>query len=75
MNNNVENPSHYDGNGVDCKTALRSVIGSEGMIDYWWGCAFKYLWRWKNKNGVEDLHKCIQCILYLMDEKDGTDDL
>lgn len=35
---------------------------------YWWGCAFKYLWRWSRKNGVEDLRKCRQCIVFLIEE-------
>lgn len=34
---------------------------------YWWGCAFKYLWRWQFKNGVEDLRKARQCIDELID--------
>lgn len=38
------------------------------MAFYWWGCAFKYLWRWTNKNGVEDLRKCRQCIDFLIEE-------
>lgn len=35
---------------------------------YWWGCAFKYLWRWVRKNGVQDLKKCKQCIDFLIEE-------
>lgn len=38
------------------------------MAFYWWGCAFKYLWRWDKKNGVEDLQKCKQCIDFLIEE-------
>lgn len=32
----------------------------------WWGFAFKYLWRWVWKNGIQDLKKCRQCIDYLI---------
>lgn len=38
------------------------------MASYWWGCAFKYLWRWSRKNGTEDLRKCRQCIDFLIEE-------
>lgn len=35
---------------------------------YWWACAFKYLWRWDKKNGIQDLEKCKQCIDFLIAE-------
>lgn len=41
---------------------------------YWWGCAFKYLWRWIWKNGVKDLKKCRQCIDYLIDVMEVGDE-
>lgn len=34
---------------------------------YWWGCVFKYLWRWPLKNGLQDLRKARQCLDYLID--------
>lgn len=39
---------------------------------YWWACAFKYLWRWDKKNGIEDLEKCKQCIDFLIDEAESA---
>ena len=41
---------------------------------YWWGCAFKYLWRWTSKNGIEDLRKCRQCIDFLIEEVERDED-
>lgn len=67
----VSHPSHYTSGGIEAKDALKAAMsGSElsPMAFYWWGCAFKYLWRWTNKNGVEDLHKCKQCIDFLIEE-------
>lgn len=29
---------------------------------FWWGCAFKYLWRWTVKGGADDLKKCEDCV-------------
>lgn len=41
---------------------------------YWWGCAFKYLWRWPRKNGFEDLRKCKQCIDFIVEEMEGQNE-
>ncbi|NGM17733.1 DUF3310 domain-containing protein [Eggerthellaceae bacterium zg-893] len=68
----VSNPSHYAGDGIECKDALRAAMGGANglpaMAFYWWGCAFKYLWRWRYKGGARDLRKCRQCIDFLMEE-------
>lgn len=72
----VKEPKHYAGDGkIACMDALRSMIhGSEAELTapmiYWWGCSFKYLWRWVWKNGRQDLEKAQQCIKYLMEELD-----
>lgn len=66
MSDPVKEPAHYAGDGVTtCKVALRSMmrrspIGAEA--GYWWGCAFKYLWRWPYKDGLRDLKKCRECL-------------
>lgn len=59
----VTNPSHYAGHtGIECKTAMESMLGTEAYASYMQGCAFKYLWRWREKNGIEDLKKARECI-------------
>ncbi len=70
--NVVSHPRHYMGHtGIEAMDALRSMMGREGMERYWEGCAFKYLWRWRAKNGVEDLKKARQCLDYLIFEAEG----
>lgn len=72
--NPVAHPDHYAGDGkIECMDAMRSMMSGEQYAlppsaAYWWGCAFKYLWRWRRKNGLQDLQKCQQCIGYLIDE-------
>ena len=79
--NNVSHPSHYTGGEIECKDAMRAAFGKGycyGKLSdaknippicfYWWGCVFKYIWRWKNKNGIEDLCKARQCIDFLIEE-------
>lgn len=75
----VSHPRHYAGDGsVECMEAMRSMMSAapdgkvKGAKTYWWGCAFKYLWRWPLKNGPEDLMKAAQCIEYLLDEVKGV---
>ena len=70
----VSHPSHYTSGGIEAKDALKAAMNGSKlspMGSYWWGCAFKYLWRWSRKNGTEDLRKCRQCIDFLIEEVDG----
>lgn len=73
----VSNPIHYSGDGkISCMNALKSMMSRAIMAPekaYWWGCAFKYLWRWPHKNGRQDLEKCKQCIDYLLEANDETE--
>jgi hypothetical protein len=70
----VKNPRHYAGDGkISCMDALESMMSKQVLTPtqaYWWGCAFKYLWRWHLKGGIRDLEKCKQCIDYLTDAAD-----
>ena len=53
----VNHPSHYTSGGIECIDAMESAFGKEAV---YWFCvcnAFKYVWRHKKKNGVEDLKK------------------
>jgi hypothetical protein len=53
----VSKPKHYQGK-VECIDAIESAIeGLTGMEAMCTGNAIKYLYRWKQKGGVEDLRK------------------
>lgn len=71
----VKEPRHYAGNGkISCMDAMKSMVSKvslSSMQVYWWGCAFKYLWRWPLKNGKQDIDKCIRCLEYLKKELEG----
>ncbi|NDB83255.1 MAG: DUF3310 domain-containing protein [Alphaproteobacteria bacterium] len=59
-NDNVNSPSHYTQGNIEAIDAIESAISElKGMEAFCTGNAIKYLWRWrwKQKNGVEDLHK------------------
>ena len=53
---NVNNPSHYNQAGIECIDAIKASLG-DNYQDYCKGNIMKYLWRYKYKNGIEDLKK------------------
>jgi hypothetical protein len=54
----VNHPSHYTSGKVECIDALEAAIGGlTGIEAVCTANAIKYLWRWKQKNGTEDLRK------------------
>ena len=62
----VNHPPHYEGK-VECIDALESATGGlEGIEAVDTANAIKYLWRWKKKNGKEDLKKAIWYIKHLL---------
>ena len=69
----VNHPDHYCYGGIECIDALEAatadLVGIESVCT---ANAIKYLWRWKHKNGVEDLQKAMWYIQRLIaHEKKG----
>ena len=56
-NDNVEHPSHYTKGEVECIDAIRASMTSEAFAGYCKGNVMKYLFRYEDKGGVEDLQK------------------
>lgn len=58
MTEKVNHPAHYTAGKVECIDALESAtVGLQGIEAVCTANAIKYLWRWKFKNGIEDLSK------------------
>lgn len=53
----VNHPAHYTSGGIECIDAMQAAFGAEAVKNFCLCNAFKYLWRHRNKNGVEDLKK------------------
>lgn len=52
------NPDHYRKGKVECIDALEAAtIGKKGMEAVCTANVIKYLWRYENKNGLEDVKK------------------
>lgn len=55
----INHPPHYsETGGVECIEAIEAQLTTEEYEGYLRGNCVKYLWRWKNKGGVQDLKKC-----------------
>lgn len=70
----VSKPSHYASGGIECKDAMKAMMEGVSVSPYvagWWMQAVQYLWRWPNKNGIQDLEKAKQCIDFMLDELAG----
>ena len=54
---NVNSPTHYASQSIECIVAMEAMLSKEEFIGYLRGNIFKYQWRYKQKNGIEDLKK------------------
>jgi len=53
----VENPPHYNAGSIECIEAIKASMSTESYTGYLKGNVQKYVWRYEDKNGVEDLRK------------------
>jgi hypothetical protein len=66
----VNHPKHYNESGIECIDALEAMLG-DGFQSYLQGNIAKYLWRYKYKNGIEDLKKAEWYLRKLIEVKDN----
>ena len=52
----VSHPSHYTSGSIECIDCIKAALG-ENFIGFLMGNVIKYSYRYKRKNGVEDLKK------------------
>lgn len=54
----INHPAHYADNcSIECIDCMEMIFTREQIAVFYLGNAFKYIWRWKSKNGKEDLKK------------------
>jgi len=66
----VNSPPHYNESGIECIDAIAAATG-EGFDFYLQGNIMKYLWRYRYKNGTEDLKKARWYLDKLIVETEG----
>lgn len=72
----VNRPAHYTSGGIECIDAMQAAFGAEVVKDFCLCNAFKYLWRHRQKNGVEDLKKAcwyLNLLITAMEEQKNDD--
>ena len=54
----VNHPQHYTQGGIECIDALKAAtVGKRGIEAVCVANVIKYLWRYEEKNGIEDIRK------------------
>ena len=69
-NDAVQHPAHYTHGGIECIEAIRASMTADGFCDYCKGNILKYIWRWRDKGGVEDLRKASVYLNWLINAAD-----
>ena len=67
----VQHPSHYTQGGIECIDAIRVSMTADGFCDYCKVNIIKYIWRWRDKGGVEDLRKASVYLDWLINAAEG----
>lgn len=57
MNDNVNHPKHYETGRFECIEVMEEALGIEAVRGFCLCNAFKYIYRCRNKNGLEDIKK------------------
>ena len=72
---NVSHPSHYQSdNGIEVIDVIEAFTkGLEGIEATDTGNVIKYICRWKNKNGVQDLEKAMWYLQHLLNHVRGKE--
>lgn len=69
----VSSPSHYTSGKVECIDAIDAAVAhlKDGRESFYTAQVIKYVWRWKLKNGVQDLRKAKWYLERLIGVLDG----
>ncbi len=69
MNDNVQHPAHYTQGEIECIDCIKAAtVNKIGIEAFCVGNAIKYLFRYENKNGLEDVKKAQWYINRLIQE-------
>ena len=59
MTETVNHPSHYDTGKFECIDVMVETQGVDSVKEFCLCNAFKYLYRCRRKNGLEDVQKAV----------------
>ena len=67
---NVNHPNHYCQGGIECIKAIEASMTPEEFQGYCKGNVMKYVWRFSEKNGLEDLKKAQVYLGWMIESKE-----
>lgn len=67
----INHPQRYAGGKYECIDVMTDVFGVDAVRNFCKLNAFKYIWREKQKNGVEDLKKASWYLSKLIELSEG----
>lgn len=67
---NVNHPNHYCQGGIECIKAIEASMTPEEFQGYCKGNVIKYCWRFREKNGLEDLKKAQVYLGWMIESKE-----
>ena len=67
MQDNINKPSHYEGE-IECIECIKASMTSSQFMGYLKGNVMKYIWRYDKKNHLEDLRKADVYLKWMIEE-------
>lgn len=74
MADNVCHPKHYETGKFECIDVMLETQGIDAVKDFCQCNAFKYLYRSRRKNGLEDIKKAIWYLNKLLELEEKSHD-
>lgn len=70
----INEPSHYKGrHGLEAIEVVRNFGNDDMIAGFYWGNAIKYMTRYRNKNGLEDLKKARKNLDWLIEHTEAIE--
>ena len=70
----VNNPSHYVVDGLECFDAIFKTQGRVAAMDFCSCNMFKYIFRHRRKNGIQDMRKVKKYVDMFLELAEGCTD-
>lgn len=70
QSDNINHPGHYCQGGIECIKAIEASMTPEEFQGYCKGNVMKYIWRFREKNGLEDLKKAQVYLGWMIESKE-----
>jgi hypothetical protein len=70
----INEPNHYKGkHGIETIDVIRNFGNDDMVAGFYWGNAIKYMTRYRNKNGLEDLKKARRNLDWLIEHMEKVE--